>query len=204
MGSKGDVRRATPPIGKGNSQDSRAFNDDFLPPLHAEALRAPVADSSSDTTGTDSSDEFNWSEDENTNTHNTEPIRAKRGRRLWLAFMKLARPVRVFIIALLGGAICITPLIVVNIRFQESIIKTQVRVWSVWFTIIWLAACATYIVVDSIPKMVIVVIGLFGGQIERLKIQVEVRCPTQLSDLALIKLIFEACHGRQKLVKAGS
>ncbi|KAF9559870.1 hypothetical protein CPC08DRAFT_818554 [Agrocybe pediades] len=162
-------------IGQESVEEKDKLDPPLPPPLRPEAFEAQAADSATDTTATGSSEEFNWSEDDNpnTNTHNADPIRAKRGRRMWLAFMKLARPMRVLIIALFGGAICVTPLIVVNIRFQDSIIKRQVHVWSLWFTIIWVASCATYVVVDSIPKMVIALIWLFGGQIERLKIQVE-------------------------------
>lgn len=132
-----------------------------------------VDDSDSDTAGTRSSDEFDWFEDESGN-ENTDPITAKRGRRLWLAFMKLSRPIRALFVSLLGAAILATPLIVVNVRFQESVIKTQVHVWSLWFTISWAAGCGTYLLVDAIPRIVIIVTRLFGGQIERLKIQVEV------------------------------
>lgn len=136
-----------------------------------------VDDSDSDTAGTRSSDEFDWFEDEHDQENeNGDPLAAKRGRRLWLAFMKLSRPIRALFISVLGAAIFATPLIVVNVRFQESIVKTQIHVWSLWFTISWAAGCGTYILVDAIPRIVIIVTRLFGGQIERLKIQVEV-CP---------------------------
>ncbi|KAH9485263.1 Mechanosensitive ion channel protein Msy1 [Psilocybe cubensis] len=133
------------------------------------------ADSSgSESTATNVSDGFNWSEEEQSqNDGNTEPIRSKRGRRMWLAFMKLARPMRVFIIGIIGVAVLITPLVVVNVRFQDSLIKTQVHVWSLWFSVTWAASCGTYLLVDMVPGIVIALAGLFGGQTERLKIQVE-------------------------------
>ncbi|KAF8972908.1 Mechanosensitive ion channel-domain-containing protein [Flammula alnicola] len=146
-------------------------------PLSREGtLEEKAQDSDSDsnsTASTESSDEFDWSEEENPNDDNTGNMQAKRGRRLWLAFMKLARPIRVLLVSMVGAAIFITPLVVVNIRFGDSPAKMQVHVWSLWLTIIWAAGCMTYLSVDFSPRIVIVVTGLFGGNIERLKIQVE-------------------------------
>ena len=130
-----------------------------------------------DSTATNSSDEFDWSEDEEAKADKAQlHVRTKRGRRLWLAFVKLARPVRVVLVSFLGVAISLTPLLVVDLRFPHSPAKTQVQVWSLWFTIIWAASCITYLVVDLIPRSVIMVTWFFGGRTERLKFRVEV-CP---------------------------
>jgi hypothetical protein len=102
-------------------------------------------------------------------------MQAKRGRRLWLAFMKLAWPIRVLLISLLGAAIFVTPLLVAHFRLKDNPAKIPIFVWSLWLTIIWATSCATYLAVDSIPRIVILVIELFGGKIERLRSQVEVR-----------------------------
>src|ERR1700691_1791924 len=69
-------------------------------------------DSASDT-ATNSSDEFNWDEDEEV-AKSALDTKAKRGRALYLAFMKLARPLRVILIGLLGAGVLITPLLVVE------------------------------------------------------------------------------------------
>jgi hypothetical protein len=127
-----------------------------------------------DSTATNSSDEFDWSEDEEAKAK--LQVKTKRGRRLWLAFVKLARPVRVVLISFVGVAISVTPLLVVDLRFPHSAAKTQVHVWSLWITIIWAVSCITYLVVDLIPRFVIAVTWFFGGKTERLKFQVEV-CP---------------------------
>ena len=130
-----------------------------------------------DSTATNSSDEFDWSEDEEAKTDKAQlQVGAKRGRRLWLAFVKLAIPVRVVLVGLIGVAISITPLLVVDLRFSLNPARTQVRVWSLWLTIIWATSCITYLVVDLIPRFVIAVTWFFGGKTERLKVQVEV-CP---------------------------
>lgn len=129
-------------------------------------------DSESDT-ATNSSDEFDWdyggeegAEDEN--------LKAKRGRRLWLAFLKLARPIRVLLVGLLGVIILIIPLLVVNLRFRESRVKLQIYVWSLWLAVIWAASCGTYLVVDAIPPIVIAATNMIAGQAERLKSQLKV------------------------------
>ncbi|CAA7259227.1 unnamed protein product [Cyclocybe aegerita] len=164
-------RATTLPLESKN--DMREKNS--VPPLPlSEESHGKVEDSSdSDTVATNSSDEFNWFEDEDTKAEQQDGVRAKRGRRLWLAFMKLARPIRVLFVSLIGAAIFATPLVVVNTRFRENVAKAQVHVWSLWLTVIWSASCVTYLLVDMIPRIVIAMTSLFGGQTERLKIQIE-------------------------------
>jgi hypothetical protein len=150
-----------------------------LPEIQAQDYTPPHerSDENSDSTATNSSDEFDWSEDEEAKAEKAQlHVRTKRGRRLWLAFVKLARPVRVVLVCFLGIAISITPLLVVDLRFPHSPAKTQVQVWSLWFTIVWAASCITSLVVDLIPRSVITVTWFFGGTTERLKFRVEV-CP---------------------------
>jgi hypothetical protein len=131
-------------------------------------------DSDTDTTAAESLNNFHWSEDNKEKSNTGDQVAAKRGRRLWLAFMKLSRPVRVVLICVVGVAILVTPLLVVNLRFQENPAKVQVHVWSLWFTIIWAASCGTYLLVDSIARIVLIITTLLGHQVERLKIQLEV------------------------------
>lgn len=158
--------------------------DQTLPEIQEYTL--PHVDDT-DSTATNSSDEFDWSEDEEAKANKAQlHVRPKRGRRLWLAFVKLARPVRVVLVSLVGVAISITPLLVVDLRFPHNAAKTQVHVWSLWLTIIWAASCITYLVMDLIPRFVITVTRFFGGKTERLKFQVEV-CPYLLSSTAYIE-----------------
>ncbi|KAG2349047.1 hypothetical protein BDR05DRAFT_1028210 [Suillus weaverae] len=149
-----------------------------------------IEDGDSDTTSTNSSDEFDWDEEEVANqVENPETgKKARRGRALWLGFMKLARPVRTLLLGIFGVAFFIIPLLVVELRFQNKEgVRLQVRVWSLWLSIIWAASCATYLVVDAIPRIVIYVIFLFGGQVERLKTQIELT----LAVSAWLKLILD-------------
>jgi hypothetical protein len=131
------------------------------------------SDSDSDTTATNDSDEFNWDDEDEPEEKRAKQPKAKRGRALYLAIMKLARPVRITLIGILGAGILITPLIVIHTRFNSSPAKQQVHVWSMWLTIIWVAGCITTLVVDILPRVVVALIVLFGGQVERLKIQIE-------------------------------
>lgn len=126
----------------------------------------------SDTTATNSSDEFDWDGEEKIDPAGL--VKAKRIRWLWLLFMKLSRFLRVLLVGCIGAGVLITPLLVVNLRFRENPARLQVHVWSLWFTIIWSAACITTLVVDAIPYIVLRLMKLFGGQVERLKSQVEV------------------------------
>ncbi|KAK0204568.1 Mechanosensitive ion channel-domain-containing protein [Desarmillaria ectypa] len=139
------------------------------------------ASTDSDTTATHTSDEFNWSDDDSSGPKNGDGVRAKRGRLIYLTFIKLSRWVRVLIIGILGCAILITPLLVVQLRFKEltSSVRTQVHVWSLWFTVTWAATCVTYLVVDAIPRLIVGLIVLFGGQLERLKMQIELTLAVQ-------------------------
>lgn len=143
----------------------------------------------SESTSTNSSDEFDWDEEEPSAVEGTyERMKARRGRALWLAFMKLARPVRTLLVGIVGTAILITPLLVVDIRFHSnSTVGPQVRAWSLWLSITWAASCATYLLVDAIPKAVVSIILLLGGQVERLKTQIELT----LAVSAWLKLLLD-------------
>jgi hypothetical protein len=127
-------------------------------------------------TSTDTSDEFDWDEEPSGPEEETRQSKhARRGRALWLAFMKLTRPVRTLLVGVIGAAIFITPLLVVELKYQNSGgVRLQVYAWSLWLSIIWAASCATYLIVDLLPSTIVTIILLLGGQVERLKTQVEV------------------------------
>jgi hypothetical protein len=170
-------------MGSNDSKDGHSFSSpqvkeqDFAPkiststpPLHFDS-QLPE----SDTTATNSSDEFDWDDDDEKHADITGPTKAKRIRWLWTLFMKLSRFVRVLLIGFLGAAILITPLLVVNLRFKNNPVRLQVHVWSLWLTISWSAACVTTLVVYTIPHLVLFIIRLFGKSVERLRSRIEVR-----------------------------
>lgn len=126
-------------------------------------------------TSTNTSDEFDWDEEPSGAAQESHQGKhARRGRALWLAFMKLTRLVRTLLVGVVGTAFLITPLLVVELKYQSSGVRSQVHAWSLWLSIIWAASCATYLVVDLLPDTIVTIILLLGGQVERLKTQVEV------------------------------
>ncbi|KAL4076108.1 Mechanosensitive ion channel-domain-containing protein [Scleroderma citrinum] len=147
-----------------------------------------IQDDDSDSSETNTSDEFDWDEELSAAEETHEETKARRGRALWLAFMKLARPVRILLVGIIGTALLITPLLVVDLRFHSnSTVRPQVRTWSLWLSITWVASCLTHLVVDAIPKAVVTIILLLGGQVERLKTQVELT----LAVSAWLKLLLD-------------
>ncbi|KAI0080156.1 hypothetical protein K474DRAFT_1658136 [Panus rudis PR-1116 ss-1] len=131
--------------------------------------------SDSTATDTDDDDEFDWNADDDATSqkHPDEPVKAKRFAAIWRGFMKLARPIRTLIIAIIGGGILITPLLVFRLRFNNSPARLQAHAWSLWLAITWAAACVTYLVVDGIPGFILRLIKLFGYSVERLQTTVE-------------------------------
>ncbi|TFK25518.1 hypothetical protein FA15DRAFT_686963 [Coprinopsis marcescibilis] len=158
---------------------SRLDLDDELQPSEQWNIKPTKRPDSPDssTSSQDSSDEgenFDWYKDDDETSKRKKHIQAQRGRRLWLAFMSLSRFIRVFLLALIGVSVLITPLVIVNVRFPDSSITLQVHVWSLWLTINWAAWCGTYLLVDSIPHLVIGLTSAVAiSQVERLKIQIE-------------------------------
>ncbi|KAG5646704.1 hypothetical protein DXG03_002694 [Asterophora parasitica] len=96
-------------------------------------------------TATNSSDEFDWDDDEETKKFEGK-VKAKRGRAVWMLFMKLSRFFRVVLVGAIFAAILITPFIVVQLRFKNIIsnsVALQMQAWSLWLSIAWAAACAS-------------------------------------------------------------
>ena len=162
---------------------STIMEDDGLLKRHDFAPRHPDAeihndkpwtnDADSDTTATGSSDEFNW--DEGEEKQRKADVKARRGRLLYVAFMKLARPIRALLVGIIGSGLLITPFLVVHFQFNDNPIRTQVFVWSIWLAVTWSAGCVTYLFVDMLPRLIIFLVSSCGGHVERLKIQIEVR-----------------------------
>ncbi|EIN06056.1 hypothetical protein PUNSTDRAFT_136850 [Punctularia strigosozonata HHB-11173 SS5] len=148
--------------------DTTLRND---PRDHAEHLDGSDTGTDSDT----DDDEFDWEADEDSlsvqkqKTH----MKARRGRALWNAFLRLARPLRVTLVGMLGAGALIAPLLVFELRFKNSVARPHVFAWSLWFAITWVAACLTFIVVDLTPRVVVAVIDWFDGDMERMKMQIE-------------------------------
>ena len=150
---------------------------------HDVLSKSSMAHDSLSDTATNSSDEFDWeAEDETPDVKDLETKRkTRRGRKVYGLFMRLARPVRTLLVAVLGAGIFITPLLVTQFRFHDSPARPHVHAWSLWLSITWAAASVTYLVVDSTPRLIISLVTLFHGQVENLKTQIEVSAAPSLS-----------------------
>lgn len=142
-----------------------------------EATRTSHHDSDSDSDGTDSEDDFDWEAEDDARSTKADPLvnatNVRRGRAVWRAFMRLSRPVRTLIIAVLGTGILITPLLVFQLRFNNTPGRIQAHVWSLWMAITWAASCGTYLIVDLAPVLALAVFRLFSHRVERMQITVE-------------------------------
>ena len=116
-------------------------------------------------TESNSSDEFDWEAEEGNDIPLTSK-KATRGRRLWQLFTRLARPFRIFLAALIGGGILITPFLVVLFKFRsEGAVFEHVRAWSIWLTVSWGAACATTLLIHLLPKITVKIIVATYGKV---------------------------------------
>ncbi|KAG8741314.1 hypothetical protein FRC10_003018 [Ceratobasidium sp. 414] len=128
----------------------------------------------SDSTATNSSDEFDWDAADGDEQSIHREKKAKRGRRVWLGFMKLSRPLRTTIIAVLGAGIFITPLIVVHFKFRDSPARWHVFTWSLWLSITWAASSVTSLIIDILPALILsFVFAVAGKPPEHLKTKLE-------------------------------
>lgn len=134
-------------------------------------------DSLSDT-ATNSSDEF-WdgAAKEDGARVPTEKTRAKRGRRVYLLFMRLYRPIRVLLVAVLGAGILITPFLVFRFSFPDSMARPHVDAWSIWLTVSWACGAAVSILIDIAPRIILsFILNVFGNPPGSLTTELEVCC----------------------------
>jgi hypothetical protein len=127
-------------------------------------------------TATNSSDEF-WEDaaKEAGGLKRLDETRAKRGRRLYLAFMRLYRPIRVLFVAVLGAGILITPFLIFRLSFPHSVARPHVVAWSIWFTITWACGAVISILIDIMPRILLsLILNVFGKPPESLTTELEV------------------------------
>ncbi|KAG8893319.1 hypothetical protein FRB99_002043, partial [Tulasnella sp. 403] len=131
--------------------------------------------SDSDTSCTNSSDEFNWDDDDDDVSRKAvADKKAKRGRRLWLLFTKLSRPVRTALLAVIFGGIFVTPALVFLLCFPNSVARPHVVPWSLWVAISWGVGCVLSLIVDLFPRFLLWIIFVFYGKApETFKTQLE-------------------------------
>ncbi|KAH9852111.1 Mechanosensitive ion channel-domain-containing protein [Lenzites betulinus] len=164
-------------------EDPRPFHERVVPDIvhpptqhvNRDEIVKPDDDSnSSDDTATESDDEFDWDAEDDAKSQNmAASIKARRGHALYRAFLKLPKLFRVLLVGAIGVGILITPLLVVMLRFNTSVVKAQVHAWSLWLTVTWAAGIATYIVVDAIPHFVLFVLRVSSYKVERARVSIE-------------------------------
>ncbi|KAG8959884.1 hypothetical protein FRC05_007222 [Tulasnella sp. 425] len=147
------------------------------PPLTSKKAdsEAGTATDDTDTEATCSSDESNWSDDEDAKSRKVAAEKkARRGRAVWLAFKKLARPVRTFLLAVIFGGIFVTPALIFLFVFPNNPAKPHVVPWSLWIGISWAVACALSLIVDLFPRFLLwIIFVIYGKAPETFKTQLE-------------------------------
>ncbi|WFD44582.1 hypothetical protein MPSI1_003250 [Malassezia psittaci] len=107
---------------------------------------------------------FDWQTDEPLDDHKLNVVsplhRQKLLPRIVYGVMRWPRWLRMSLVGIFGGAICLIPLIVVVCAFSNSPARSQVEVWSVWLTIIWITTIATFLVFSWFPKAILKVAEL--------------------------------------------
>lgn len=170
---------------EGVQYDSPAFEKHTHPPsrqFSSEVHPAtPDTETDFDWNETDSSDEEEREaakharEEEIADKHRHNVKRAKRLRKVYLACMRISRPVRTVLMALVGGGVLFIPALVVFTRYgpsnSSSVVRDNVKVWSLWLTVVWMSACGTSIFVDAIPwlasKISILLVGLYPQAVKQ-------------------------------------
>lgn len=143
-----------------------------LPDFHDEATSLSSSNETSN-----SSDEF-WEDaaKEAGEIKVFDDTRAKRGRWLYLSFMRLYRPFRIFLVAMIVAGLTITPYIVFKVSFPNSPAFPHVRAWSLWFTVSWACMTIISILVDTLPRLIVYVfLSLSGKSQNRLTTELEAR-----------------------------
>ncbi|KAG8949472.1 hypothetical protein FRC04_008571 [Tulasnella sp. 424] len=167
---------ATPKAGN-SSRPASPVHYDFAqskePSPGSTLVRMPdsEAGTATDDTGTEatcSSDEFNWSDDEDAKSRRVAAEKKARcGRAVWLAFKKLVRPVRSVHITTTTPCFCFVVL-------TTTPSKPHVVPWSLWIGISWAVACALSLFVDLFPRFLLwIIFVIYGKAPETFKTQLE-------------------------------
>ncbi|KAG8944251.1 hypothetical protein FRC00_010683, partial [Tulasnella sp. 408] len=145
------------------------------PPLTHKNAESEATATDTDSDDTCSSDEFNWSDDEDAQSRKVAAEKkARRGRAVWLAFKKLARPVRTFLLAVIFGGIFVTPALLFIFVFPNNPARPHVVPWSLWIGISWGVACALSLIVDLFPRFLLwIIFVIYGKAPETFKTQLE-------------------------------
>jgi hypothetical protein len=116
----------------------------------------------------DTDSDFDWDaeDDEERKVPDAPAKEARRGRRIYLLFQRLARPIRILVVAIVGSGILITPFLVTWFHFRSRrAVFEQVRAWSVWLAISWALGCLTTLNVGILPFVVLNIVSAIQGTV---------------------------------------
>ncbi|PWN28445.1 hypothetical protein BDZ90DRAFT_231426 [Jaminaea rosea] len=137
----------------------------------------------------DETDDFDWdtSDDEEEEAQVNAKLRAKRGRKVYLFCMRLARPVRVLLMGAFVTALFLVPLFVSLFAIDRSNpARPHVESWSIWLSIIAASSAGTFIVLDFLPPVILrLAIAVYGRAPEVFKTYLEVA----MGCLVYVKLV---------------
>jgi hypothetical protein len=125
-----------------------------------------VSDSEVDLTDSD----FDWNEeDEENRTRASLPKKPQRGRRLYLLFLRLARPIRILVITILGAVILVTPHLI-GFAYLSHYHDTfeQIRAWSVWLAVTYAFGGLTVFSVGMLPYLLLKLSATIRGKVRLL------------------------------------
>lgn len=140
----------------------------------------------------DDTDDFDWDtsdddDDKEIDAQGNIKIRAKRGRRVYLFCMRLARPVRIALMGAFFSILCLVPLFVVLFGIDRSnSARPHVQSFSIWLAIISASSAGTFILLDFLPPLILrLAIAVYGRAPEVFKTYIEVA----MSTILYVKLV---------------
>ncbi|PWN21428.1 hypothetical protein BCV69DRAFT_269107 [Microstroma glucosiphilum] len=157
------------------------------PHSRSSSIAASSAEDDTDDFDWDVSDDDDEEKDTDGRTGHRKKIRAKRGRRVYLFCMRLARPVRIFLIGAFLSILALVPLFVVLFAIDRSnSARPHVQTWSIWLSIVCASSAGTFIILDWLPPLLLrLAVAFYGRCPEVFKTWLEVAMTT----LVYFKLI---------------
>jgi hypothetical protein len=146
-------------------------------PYLSEPTRRP-RDKLDDTSDSDVSDsdvdladsDFDWNEeDEEDKARASLPKKPRRGRRLYLLFLRLARPIRILVITILGAVTLVAPhLIGFAYLSHHHDTFEQIRAWSVWLAVTYAFGGLTVFSAGMLPYLLLKLSATIRGKVRLL------------------------------------